>query len=275
MNLCPGCKARPKQKHHNSKWCLPCAKERRKRPRSTLSAAQKRWVKERIGKMPVTEMAERLGTSVSNVKRAFRGKSLWFHNGKLKNNPKLVKQVLDYYSAHGWHATEKAFPNLRIKSIIHRADYFGFKLKPRQARWKEHEIILAARMAGLVDGKRQARIFNRPGANEGSIKSLWMKRFGHGGGNIHGMSEWMAKHLLKPGYPVLKTRVWSKRKGQPDRGPVRGLVLWCDMDGYLKPDVPAFVRDGVQAMAEFQCWLFETRKPKRAILEILKLAETK
>lgn len=272
MTLCPACKSRPKQKHQNSKWCLSCALERRKRPIGRLTGHQKAWVKSQIGKMPIKDMADHLETSVSNIRRSLPGFSIWFHNGKYKNNPKLVRQVLAHYSAHGMISTKKAFPNISVRSIVDRPAYYGVKVKPRLIRWKESEIVLAAKMAGLIDGKRQAKIFNRPGANEGSIKSLWMKRFGHGGGNIHGMSEWMARELLKPGYPVLKTRVWSKRKGQPDCGPIRGLVLWCDMVTHLRRGTPPFVREGIKTLAQFQCWLFQSDNPKREILKILEAA---
>lgn len=222
--------------------------------------------------MPVKEMAGKLGTSVSNIKRSLRGVSIWFKNGKYKNNPQLVRQVLAHYSRHGKASTVKAFPSVNVKCIVDRPAYYGVKVKPRQIRWKESELILAAKMAGLVDGERQARIFNRPGANEGSIRSLWVKRFGHGGGNIHGMSEWMAKRICKPGYPLLKTRVWSKRRGHARRGNTRGIVLWCDLDRNLLRGTPTFIRDGVKTMAQFQCWLFQSDNPRREILKILESA---
>lgn len=272
--LCPHCSKRPKQKHRNSKWCKPCAAILRKRPVGSLTPEQKRYVKSKIGRASVREIAADLGVSVSNIKRSMRGVSIWFHNGKYKNRPALVRQVLSYYSKHGKPATEKAFPGVNVKSIIDRPLYYGVKVKPRQKRWTEAEIILAARMAGLVEAKRQAKIFNRPRAHEGSIKSLWMKRFGHGGGNVHGMSEWMAKQILKPGYPVLKTKMWSRRKGIKDTGMMRGLVLWCDMEPYLLRGLPKYLKDAVKSMAKFQCWLFESCNPKREILKLMKDVQT-
>lgn len=257
MLLCPSCHERPKQKHLNSKWCRPCAMDRRRRPRSTLTERQKAWVRARIGKMPVGEMATRLGTSVANVKRAFRGKSLWFQNGKLKNNPKLVKQVLDYYSAHGWHETEKRFPRLRIKSIIHRADYYGFKLKPRQVRWTGAQIVEAAKMAGLVSPAQQAKIFNRPRAHAGSIKSLWSKRFKLAPTDIHGMANWKATHIVTAHCPRLKLRHAN-------------ICLWCDMEKHMRHGVPKFIADGIRTMAQFQRWLYSSNQPKREMLKYLR-----
>lgn len=270
--MCSHCKTSPRQKHFNSKYCKPCASFLRRRPNGTLTPAQKRWIKGRIGQIPVTEMAKRLGTSVANIKRSMRGTPIWFHNGKYKNQPTLVRRVITYYEKNGKSATVKAFPGISVKSIIDRPTYYGVEMKPRQVRWQEKEIIMAAKMAGLVDGETQARIFNRPGANEGSIKSLWMKRFGISGGNIHGMSEWMAKQVLKPGYPVLKTRVWSPRKrSRSKRGPVRGLVLWCEMEPYLLQGTPRFIREGVRAMAQFQSWLFKSDDPKQEILRLCEI----
>lgn len=266
---CPSCKTRPIQKHFNSKWCLSCALDRRKRPKSTLTAEQKAFVREMRGKMSGREMAKELGVSWSNVMRFARDRrmSLATLTGarKYRINPALVRQVTKYYEKHGRTATEKAFPTVKIRSIVERYKNFS----PRQTRWTNEQIILAAKMAGLVDGKRQARIFNRPGANEGSIKSLWMKRFGQGGGNIHGMSEWMARELLKPGYPVLKTRMWSPRKGVESNFE-RGIVLWVDMERRVRPDIPKFIHDAITTLADFQRWLFKSKNPKPVILRMIR-----
>lgn len=267
--ICPDCKKREKQKHHNSKWCSSCAVDRRDKPRSTCTAAQIREAKKLIGKMPAEDIAKEIGTSVSSLKRAFRGKSIWYKNSKYVNQPELVRRVVTCYEKHGRAETAKAFPGVNVRSIVERSSHYGIKMKQRQRRWTETEIILAAKMAGIVDGSTQATIFNRPGANEGSIKSLWAKRFRTAGGNIHGMSEWMAKEILKPGYPVLKTRVWSRRKGARNRsGLVRGLVLWSEMEPYLKKGVPKFIKDAVRVMAAFQRWLFDTDKPEIQIREM-------
>lgn len=268
IDLCERCERRPKKDHRNSKWCVACARDLKRKPKGTLTKSQIRYAKSCIGKMGVRDIAARMGVSPSNITRSCPGVSFWFKNGKLKNNPKLVRKVLAYYSKHGKPATAKAFPDISVKSIIDRPKYYGVKMKPRLKRWTNDEIVLAAKMAGLVEAKRQAKIFNRPGANEGSIRSLWMKRFGHGGGNIHGMSEWMAKHILMPGYPVTKTLMWSRRKNSKgDKS--RGLILWCDMQPYLLRGLPKYITDSVKTMAAFQCWLYGTDNPKAEILRLL------
>ncbi len=150
--LCPSCNKRLTREHHNSKWCLPCANEKRRRPKGTLTATQRAFARKHRADMPREEIARRLGVSSSNLKRSCRDVRFCFQNGKYKNDPRLIKRVAEHYSDHGWEATAKSFPKVKIKSIIHRGDYYGFKLKPRQIRWKEEEIILAARMAGLVEG---------------------------------------------------------------------------------------------------------------------------
>lgn len=274
MRLCQSCKKTRVRGHFNRKWCRPCALDRRVRPKSTLTAEQRAFVLEHRGEISGREMAKELGTSWSNVMRFARdrGLSLATLSGsrKWKMQPKVVRKVLDYYFKHGKPATEKAFPGLSVKSIVDRPEYYGVKRKYRQTRWTDAEIVLAAKMAGLVDGKRQARIFKRPNANEGSIKSLWMKRFGHGGGNIHGMSEWMARELLTPGYPLLKTSCWAPRKGSKKKHFQRGIVLWVDMEKRLLSDVPDFIREGVSTLAEFQRWLFKTNDPRPEIRRMVR-----
>lgn len=83
------------------------------------------------------------------------------------------------------------------------------------------------------------------------------------------MSEWMAKEILKPGYPVVKTRMWSKRKKSKNHGFERGLVLWCDMKPHLIRGTPKFVRDAIKTLSQFQCWLFESKNPRPKIIRMI------
>jgi hypothetical protein len=271
MNSCDLCHRRPRAKHFNSKYCRPCRIERRRRPRSTLTTAQVRLAEGLIGKMPAPEIAQKLGTSVSNLKRAFRGKSIWFHNGKYKNQPALVRRVMAHYERHGMVATAKAFPQVRVRSIVERANYYGLTLRPRQVRWTPDQLAELARMAGIVSVPAQARYFNRPNANEGSIKSVWMKRFGLGGGSVHGMSEFAARHLVRKGTPCLKTAFWMTRRENQTFG--RKLYLWVDMERNLRREIPPYLRDAVVQMAKFQRWLFQSENPKREIRRMIRERE--
>ena len=216
-----------------------------------------------IGKMPRDEIAKEVGVSVSSLKRAFRGTRICFFN-KHVANPDRVKQVCQFYEEHGREATQKAFPEIKVRSIVERYKLYD----PRQVRWTDEQIILAAKYAGILSYDQQAEIFNRPNAHAGSIKSLWMKRFRMAGGSINGMSEFMARTLVTDKCPFVQTRFWETRRG--DKSFSRKLYLWVDMEKHLLPDVPDFIRSAIESMADFQRWLFESNNPRNKILKILK-----
>jgi len=47
------------------------------------------------------------------------------------------------------------------------------------------------------------------------------------------------------------------------------------MAAHLLPGTPQFVRDGIEAMTQFQCWLFNTDNPRREILHLIANASRK
>jgi hypothetical protein len=212
--------------------------------------------------MFIKKLAKKVGTSDSNLNRWAKQNGVSIN--ALKYPDATVHAVTAYYSNNGRVKTETRFPGICVRSIVER-----YPVKPRQIRWKESEIILAAKMAGLVAMERQARIFNRPNANIGSIRSLWVKKFRNSGGGIHGLSDHQARHLLKPGYPIIRTQFWVTRNRLDRDEHARKLVLWCDMGPWLKRGTPKFIREAVKSMAQFQCWLFESSNPKRQILKLL------
>lgn len=220
-----------------------------------MSRAQIAEARKIIGKMPREEVASLLGVSLSNLKRAFRGTRLAFHN-KYIANPALVKQVCRYYEKHGRRATEKAFPNVRVRSIVERYKIY----RPRQLRWTGEQIVEAARMAGIVPLDKQARIFNRPRAHAGAMKSLWNKRFKLAPREIHGMANNNAKWLVTDDCPRIKLRHAR-------------ISLWCDMEKHLRPGVPKYMRDAIKAMAKFQRWLYRGNAPRREIQKYLRLGQ--
>lgn len=208
------------------------------------------------------ELAEHIGCSRSNLIRwASANKiSLDAHSYK----PEVKAAVLSFYEMHGRRATEKAFPDVSVRSIVER-NYGAFA--PRQLRWTDKQIIEAARMAGLVSFKAQARYFNRPNANEGSIKSLWMKRFGHGSSNINGMPHWYARSLVwGPKVRYVKV-VGTTRKGELK--PFMRILLWVDIQKHMRPDTPKFIKSAVRAMANFQRWLHDDKNPRAKILKMI------
>lgn len=218
--------------------------------------------------MPVKEMAERLGTSVANIKRAFfgTGESIWCFR-RYANQPALVRQVLAFYEKHGRTKTEERFPEISVRSVVERYPNFS----PRQIRWTEEQIIEAAKMAGLVSYKAQAKYFNRPNAFEGSICALWMKRFGIGQGQINGLVRSQVRPLIQGGHSKYISRVGQSRKGK--RGQFQSLILWVDLEKMLKDDVPEFMKEAVRTLASFQRWLWRSDDPKPLILNMIKERE--
>lgn len=233
-----------------------------------MTEAQKIKAIELIGTMPREDIAETLGVSTANLKRSLPGVSLWYKNGKWKNQPDLVKKVMTYYEKHGKPATVKKFPEVNVGAIVERPEYYGIKRTYRQIRWNAKQIEELAQMGGLVSMENQAKYFKRPRANAGSIRSVWTKKFGLGGGQINGMSEWRARMFVTARCPRIKTEFYLNRT--KDGHYSRTLCLWVDMEKHLKADCPEFVSDAVKAMAQFQRWLFQTNNPKRKINQIIK-----
>lgn len=258
--VCINCRERPKRNGHpNTKYCNPCKKILIKRPKSTLSREQKKKVLKLIRKMPTPEIAERLGTSVSNIKRAFRGRRLAFHN-KYAANPELVKKVIRYYEKHGLTKTQKQFPNIRVRSVVERYEH-----KPRQVRWTSDQILECVKMAGLVSYQSQARFFSRPGAGVGSLAKFWQGKMMLGPNQLHGLFFETAQYLVLPRCPTIQV-VRSD-------GFVRHLYLWSDIETHLNPLVAPWAQNAVHALAKFQKTLFRSNRPRTAIQHMIKKRE--
>lgn len=265
LELCPSCKQELVQQHHNAKWCAVCAAERRKKPPSSLTPAQVRKALKLRGTMLKDDVAKAVGVSRAAITRLGRERGVSFSAMPYATNPKLVARVIAHYDKHGRIATQKRFPDVSVRAIV---EHYGRGRQPRQVRWTDEQIVAAARMAGIVSMERQAEIFGRPGAHKGSIRSLWIKRLKVAGGGIHGMSAHTARHLLRPGFPVVTTQFWNTRRGSSEFS--RQIVLWCDMGPWLRRGTPPFVREGIKAMTNFQRWLFKTDNPRKAILAMLR-----
>jgi hypothetical protein len=204
-DLCPDCKVRLVQDHGNAKRCERCAEARRQQPHHAMTPQQVRHALALRGKMSRAAIAQRVGVSLPSIFRLGRELGISFALVRSPDYARLIERVNAYYVKHGRAATQKRFPDVRVRSIVERYPH-----APRQVRWTGKQIVQAARMAGLVSMERQARIFNRPNAHAGAIQSLWMKRFRHGGANIHGVSKHAARALLRPGYPTVDTVTWSR-----------------------------------------------------------------
>lgn len=257
---CSICKERERQVHFNSKYCLPCALELRRKPESNLTPQQVETAKKLIGEIPREEIAYELGISLSALNRAFKGIRLGYFN-KYVANPKLVQKVCAFYEKNGKRKTQEKFPDINVRSIVERYKNYA----ARQTRWTDDQLIKLARMAGVLPFDYQAKIFLRPRANAGSIRSVWTKNFHAGPGHINGFYNHQAKHFVDSNCPFISVPFGV------NRGYKRKLFLWVDMENNLRNDCPDFVKNAIRGMANFQRWLFKSNFVR---LEILKMVFT-
>lgn len=226
-----------------------------------LSKVQEKIVRQYAGKMPIQELAIKVGTSNSNLDR-------WAYYNKVDINwlsykPREISQVLNYYEKHGKVKTQKKYPQFKVRSIVERYKSF----KPRCIKWTNEQIIELAKMGGLVSFKAQAKYFNRPRANAGSIRSVWMKKFLMYPSSLHGLPRNHAKHISNGKLKYIRP-CGNDRLDNPIE--FRSLALWCDLEKNLKEDTPDFIVEAIKTMANFQRWLFKSEDPKKEILKLIK-----
>lgn len=246
--LCAECQVEPKCNHPNAKYCHGCRERLRRQPRSRVTPGQAAHLRPLLGTLPKRDIARRVGISLAALTRWLREEGL--HSDSKPYDPALVAAVLRVYEHGGTPAVRQLFPGVRVRSIVERYKDF----QPRQIRWTGPQTIEAARMAGLVTHTAQARYFGRPGAWEGSIKSLWIKRFQCPPRDVNGLGVSLAWWIATPGTPA----VVVKHSTAPS---AVAKVLWLDLVQHLRPDVPDWVRDAVQVLARFQTWLHGTDDP--------------
>jgi len=265
---CLRCKVDITGTHANTKRCKPCIAILRKRPLGTLTKKQIVIATSLADKMKFADVAKHLGVSKANLKRSLDSSKVkfTFHN-KHKNNPSLVSKVCAYYEKHGKRETQKKFPEVRVRSIVERYPFY----KPRQSRWASKEIIEAVKMAGLVSYKAQWLYFKRPLAFEGSICSLWMKKFGFGQGKVNGLRFYRGRHFVKPRCKPVTIKFGELRNQRQDKE--ARIYLWVDLEKHLLPNVNEDFKIAIQTMARFQKWLWKSENPRTKILNMIKQRE--
>lgn len=270
---CRDCGIDISKRHSNAKCCVACTKKRQMHPPGTMTREQIRVAKDLAGKVPREQIAFALGVSLSNLKRSCKDTSFLYYYIH-KNNPELVKEICEYYGRYGKVKTQAKYPNIKLRSIIER--YKGFS--PRQTRWTEKQMHELVKMGGLVSKVAQAKYFNRPGANAGSIQAAWIKKIGTKMSTIHYLPEYRARYFVKPTCPSLQLYFWSRRtKTKSKKGPRQEGVkayLWCDIQNHFKDDCPEFFKNAVLALVAFQEWIFNSKNPKNNILKMIKQRET-
>lgn len=248
--ICPDCGKRRRQNHFNSKWCLPCALKRRKDPEPNLKDWQKEIIHSLDGKKDLFETARLAKTSKASVTRYRRKTGL--HKKYYSYSNDLIKKVCEYYFVHGKRETQKKFKDVHLRSIIER-HYSKLGFPPRCQPWRPDEIIMLAKMAGIISKSAQAKYFNRPRAKGGSIHAAWSKKFKLGGGSINGIKPTLANQICKK-TAFINTECWTTRRTS-DRSFRRRIMLWVDVDKYIKPNVPDHLKQAIKALADFQRWL--------------------
>jgi hypothetical protein len=171
---------------------------------------------------------------------------------KYIRNPMLIKEVIDYYVKNGKIATAKKFPRISIRSIIER-----YAHAPRQTRWTSAQLLDLLKMAGLISFPAQAKYFNRPNANTGSITSVWFKKFRYKYRNIHGLPNEVVKRLVTKKPIPIKVKYFNI------------LYLWCDIAKVVRPELPEYIKDAIKAIADLQRKIFNSNNPRQAIIKMI------
>jgi len=250
-NLCINCKIREKiNTHSNTKYCKHCREAFVNKPRHNLTLEQQAIVRKLAGTMYYEKLAKFVGCSRSSISRFARQEGVSLNAHKYKKE--LVDQVIAYYEKHGKTLTQQMFPNVKIRSIVEKHEH-----NPRQVKWTfEHKKELL-KMAGLISFKNQARFFNRPRANEGSIKSAFAKRvLPVTGSNINGMNHNKAIRLVKSTCPFYKRTMVRRVKSSTC---IQQIALWVDIEDHLKDSIPESIREAIAALALFQRKLHDAK----------------
>ena len=247
---CADCGASLQGRHPNARYCQPCAAVRTRCPPSNVSASQGAQLMRWRNRLTHQDMAKRLGVSRSTVRRYFSEQGV--SSNSLRYPREVVDTVLAVYAECGSIRTQELFPEVRVLSIVNVYAPPGKVL--RQRKWREHEIVEAARMAGLVSATAQARFFNRPNAFDRSIVALWGRVFQCAPGDVNGLSVHIAHKLVRPGTPAVM--IYNKESG---RGMMK--ILWLQMLGQMRPDCPDWIKQAIEILAKFQTWLHNTQDP--------------
>ena len=249
--------------HYNQKYCCECVILRRKKSfglPSKLSLKQKETIMELCGKKDINEIAKEVGISRSGVKRV--GNYLGLKFGITKYSNELKEKVTRFYEIHGKPKTKKEFPDVKVKSIIER---YGKGRHKRCRPWKDSELIELVKMAGIVSFKEQWKVFNRPRAFAGSIRSAWVKKFKVAPRYINGLYRNKALYIANENCPFIETGHYNNSK----------LYLWVDLENNLKEGVSMDFKKAIEAMANFQRWLWGKDNVREEVLKMVSYETTK
>ena len=261
---CLSCKVSIEGSHLNTKRCLPCAKVLRKKPIGKLSLEQEFKVYGLMGTMYIHDLAKHIETSKSNLVRWARDQNIKLDGHSYKKD--ISTEVIKYYEQYGKRKTQERFPEINTRSIIERSGRNNkISFTPRQVRWTSEQKIELVKMSGFVSKEKQAKYFNRPRSNAGSITSAWQKTLKLKSANIkvgfHVVSNYRIKQYLKSTCPTIEISNKNVKSGG---------YLWHDVNKHLKKNAPQMIKDTARAISEFQEWLYDSKSPRREILKLIR-----
>ncbi len=206
-----------------------------------------------------------MGVSISVCARWARHMGVSTKN--LTVRPVSTRQLLAQIHLHGLDAIRAKYAEVMDVDDTLHAHHEAKKKAP----WSDDQIVDAVRMGPFVPFAVQAQILSRRGRGEASIDNLWWRVLRTQPSNVHGLSLAESRLVCSPGtprvhLPVLRSRRSPKRY---TRKCSSSLVLWSDAVGHLRPSVPKFLWEAIQAMAMFQGWLYHPDPPREAIIALM------
>ena len=223
-----------------------------------ISEEKMKFIEENVGILNIDEIAEKINVSRASVKRAGNFKGISFRI--YKYSEELKKQVIRHYEENGIGSTRETFHGVCIRSIVERSP----RNYARQIRWQDAQLIMAVKFAGLLSFNAQAKYFNRPQAFEGSIKSLWMKKFRVAPSKMHGLAEYKAKQIVTKQCPYVSIKCGEF---------VRKYYLWVDIYKHLHPHSPPYLVNAIHTAVMFQEWIWNGGDVRRKVTNMLKKFE--
>lgn len=260
--VCIDCQVDLSGSHLNRKRCPGCAQKRARRPKTNLTEDQINNLRPYIGKISIEQIANKVGSSRSSLRRWARDNNVSFKYTGYSDD--LKRRVLAFYEKHGKTRTQKNFKGVCVRSIV-ESSYGQFK--PRQIPWTSSQLIELLKMSCFIPYEDQAKYFKRPLANQGSIVSAWQRKFKSNPTQVSGMCRYKARGFVKSSCPYIKIQGITKT---PKKDAARWLALWVDVEKHLVKECPESIRLAVTAMAEFQRWLWGTDNVRQEVIKMRK-----
>lgn len=240
--------------------CPACAKTLADSRKPKVQPWQRNSLRQMAKVCTRSEMMVATGLSYITVYRVLRQEGLTRQVHRYP--PKEVEAVRDHYAKHGIRGLQDAFPGVCCETVRNKT-----KLPSRQLRWSSRQLHVAAQMSGLVPMAVQAAVLQPGKKDSGAVRSMWRRKLGNTGTELHGMRLKWAYRICRRTVPSIE--VFFAARGAPV---TQRRALWCDMAEHLQPGLPDFLRDAVLALADFQRWLFASEDPRAIVLQIVQEA---